>query len=192
MTVNLEELAKEISAAGEKVKELKTNKGEKAEVDAAVKLLLEKKQLYADNNEGMGVDGKPFGKKKNNGGGGGGGNKQPEQVGDGFFVFFCRGIWEKIQNWLMMRPSFVSSLFCLFVCLFIVSYHSNPRAPTPKMPQRRQPRRMPKRQPSQLTRLEEVPQLQQAASRPRRVATRVLLPLTSWPPSRFRSHPCNW
>ena len=79
--VDLEALAKEITEAGEKVKELKTNKAsEKADIDAAVKLLLEKKQQYADNNEGIGVDGKPFGggKKKGGGGGGGGGQPQPQ------------------------------------------------------------------------------------------------------------------
>ena len=81
--VNLEELSKDITAAGEKVKELKTSKADKAAIDAAVKVLLEKKQLYADNNNGIGVDGKPFGGsggKKKKGGGGGGGNQQQQQV----------------------------------------------------------------------------------------------------------------
>ena len=58
--VDLPKLKDDITALGEKVKTLKTSGGEKEAVDAAVKELLAAKKLYADNNNGIGVDGKPY------------------------------------------------------------------------------------------------------------------------------------
>lgn len=58
--VNLEELKEQVTAAGEKVKTLKTDGADKAAIGAAVAELLALKKEYADNNNGIGVDGKPF------------------------------------------------------------------------------------------------------------------------------------
>lgn len=60
--VDLNQLKDEIAAIGNQIKELKS-KGADADKDAigkAVQDLMTKKQLYADNNNGIGVDGKPF------------------------------------------------------------------------------------------------------------------------------------
>ena len=89
-TVDLNQLKEEITTIGNKIKELKSSGGSKDEITKTVQELLQKKQLYADNNSGIGVDGKPFKanmtkaeKKKQNaaaasGGGGGGGGQQPQ------------------------------------------------------------------------------------------------------------------
>ena len=61
---NLEQLKAEITAIGEKIRTLKANSGSPEEIKAAVDSLLVAKQAYADNNNGIGVDGKPFGQKK--------------------------------------------------------------------------------------------------------------------------------
>jgi 1,6-anhydro-N-acetylmuramate kinase len=59
--VNLDELKAEILAIGETIKTLKsTTPVDKDAVTAAVASLLAAKQLYADNNNGIGVDGQPF------------------------------------------------------------------------------------------------------------------------------------
>lgn len=60
-TVNLEELKKEVESLAMKVKDLKAGSSvDKDAVGGAVKELLEAKQKYADNNNGIGVDGKPY------------------------------------------------------------------------------------------------------------------------------------
>jgi hypothetical protein len=60
--VELEQLKEQIDAAGEKIKTLKTAEGavDKDAIGAAVKDLLDLKKQYAENNNGIGVDGKPF------------------------------------------------------------------------------------------------------------------------------------
>jgi hypothetical protein len=60
--VELEQLKEQIDAAGENIKTLKSAGGEvdKVAIGAAVKDLLDLKKQYADNNNGIGVDGKPF------------------------------------------------------------------------------------------------------------------------------------
>jgi hypothetical protein len=60
--VELEQLKQQIDAEGEKIKTLKTAVGvvDKDAIGAAVKNLLDLKKQYADNNNGIGVDGKPF------------------------------------------------------------------------------------------------------------------------------------
>jgi hypothetical protein len=60
--VELEQLKEQIDAAGEKIKSLKTAEGvvDKAAIGAAVTNLLELKKQYAELNNGIGVDGKPF------------------------------------------------------------------------------------------------------------------------------------
>ncbi|KAL7579662.1 hypothetical protein ACA910_021812 [Epithemia clementina (nom. ined.)] len=61
--VDLTKLKDDITALGEKVKTLKTTSGtadNKEAIDAAVKELVEAKRLYADHNNGIGVDGKPY------------------------------------------------------------------------------------------------------------------------------------
>lgn len=60
MSVDLEKLKAEIAVLGEKIKELKSSEGDKDAIDVAVKELLAAKKLYADNNDGIGVDGKPY------------------------------------------------------------------------------------------------------------------------------------
>jgi hypothetical protein len=60
VVVDLETLKTEIDGIGAKIKELKTSGGSKEDIGAAVKELLDKKTAYADNNGGIGVDGKPF------------------------------------------------------------------------------------------------------------------------------------
>lgn len=57
---DLTALAAEISQLGETIKTLKTSGGDKAAIDDAVAKLLAAKQEYADNNNGIGVDGKPY------------------------------------------------------------------------------------------------------------------------------------
>lgn len=57
--VDLDELKEEVTALGEKVKALK-DAGEKDAIGPAVEALLAAKQLYADNNNGIGVDGNPY------------------------------------------------------------------------------------------------------------------------------------
>lgn len=59
MSVNLEELKKEVQVLAENVTELKAS-GDKDAIGAAVAQLLAAKQTYADNNNGIGVDGKPY------------------------------------------------------------------------------------------------------------------------------------
>mmetsp|Transcript_26176 Transcript_26176/g.36674 ORF Transcript_26176/g.36674 Transcript_26176/m.36674 type:complete len:883 (+) Transcript_26176:45-2693(+) len=59
MAVDLEKLKAEVEALGEKVQSLKSA-GDKDAIPGAVKELLEAKKKYADNNNGIGVDGKPY------------------------------------------------------------------------------------------------------------------------------------
>jgi len=60
-SVNLEELKKEVEALANKVKDLKAGSAaDKDAVGAAVQEMLAAKQKYADNNDGIGVDGKPY------------------------------------------------------------------------------------------------------------------------------------
>jgi hypothetical protein len=60
--VDLDKLKAEIDAIGEKIKSLKSATGEvdKDGIAAAVASLVAAKKTYADNNNGIGVDGKPF------------------------------------------------------------------------------------------------------------------------------------
>jgi hypothetical protein len=60
--VELDQLKEQITAAGEKVKTLKTAVGtvDKVAIGAAVQELLDLKKSYADNNDGIGVDGNKF------------------------------------------------------------------------------------------------------------------------------------
>lgn len=60
--VDLAKLENEINALGEQIKSLKTSGGDsnKEAIAAAVKDLLAAKKLYAESNNGIGVDGKPF------------------------------------------------------------------------------------------------------------------------------------
>jgi hypothetical protein len=59
--VNLDELKEEIQAIGDKIKALKsTTPIDKDAIGEAAASLLTAKQLYADNNNGIGVDGQPF------------------------------------------------------------------------------------------------------------------------------------
>ena len=58
--MDLPALKDEIAVLGEKVKSLKTSGGEQEAINTAVKELLAAKKLYADNNDGIGVDGKPY------------------------------------------------------------------------------------------------------------------------------------
>lgn len=84
--VDLNKLKDEISSIGNKIKELKNMAVKELtvtdEIGKNVQDLLAKKQLYADHNNGIGVDGKPFKatmtkaeKKKQDQGG----NQQPQQ-----------------------------------------------------------------------------------------------------------------
>jgi hypothetical protein len=60
-TVNLDALKQEVEALADKVKELKAaSPVDKDAIGATVQNLLAAKQKYADNNNGIGVDGKPF------------------------------------------------------------------------------------------------------------------------------------
>ena len=64
--VDLDEIKSRVDAAAAKVVELKSAKADVADIKASVGLLLAAKKEYADNNNGIGIDGKPFddGKKK--------------------------------------------------------------------------------------------------------------------------------
>lgn len=95
---DLEQLAAEIAALGEQIKSLKAATPGPVDQDAigaAVASLLAAKKRYAELNNGIGVDGKPFGgdggksKKKKEGGGGGGPAKQVS-------VFLCIGCFGSI------------------------------------------------------------------------------------------------
>lgn len=59
--VDLGTLKAEIDAIGGQIKQAKADKADKTIVEPLVMQLLAKKQDYADNNNGIGVDGKPFG-----------------------------------------------------------------------------------------------------------------------------------
>lgn len=61
-TVNLEDLKAEVEALANKIKEMKQGSGpvDKDAIGTAVKDMLAAKQKYADNNNGIGVDGKPY------------------------------------------------------------------------------------------------------------------------------------
>ena len=60
-TVNLDALKQEVEALADKVKELKAaSPVDKDAIGATVQNLLAAKQKYADNNNGIGVDGKPY------------------------------------------------------------------------------------------------------------------------------------
>ena len=59
-SVDLEALKAEITSIGDKIRDLKTAGAEKAEIGAAVEALNAAKKKYADNNNGIGVDGKPY------------------------------------------------------------------------------------------------------------------------------------
>jgi uncharacterized protein YoaH (UPF0181 family) len=57
--VDLEELRSKVSALGERVKELKASGSASQEaISAAVAELLDAKKTFAENNNGIGVDGK--------------------------------------------------------------------------------------------------------------------------------------
>ena len=58
--IDLEALKVTIHNLGESVKELKAANADKKELDDAVQALLTAKQEYAQNNNGIGVDGKLF------------------------------------------------------------------------------------------------------------------------------------
>ena len=57
--VDLEKLKAEVDSLAEQVKTLKAA-GEKDKIGEAVQALLAAKKTYADNNNGIGVDGKPY------------------------------------------------------------------------------------------------------------------------------------
>ena len=60
-TVDLDKLKEEITALGEKIRELKSaSEVDKTAIGAAVNDLLAAKKKYAENNNGIGADGKPY------------------------------------------------------------------------------------------------------------------------------------
>lgn len=61
---DLTALATEIAALGESIKTLKAEGADKEKIGGAVAELLAKKKEYAEANNGIGVDGKPFGMSK--------------------------------------------------------------------------------------------------------------------------------
>ena len=145
--VALEQLKTEIEAIGEKIKTLKGSNGSKDEITAAVQELLAKKQLYADNNHGIGVDGKPFSasmskadKKKQ--------AKQqakddqPKEQAVSIYYISLGGLYSlKYTNW----------------CPLI--HNTVPMLRTPPMRPRRKPKRKPKNQLRPPTRILEVRRL---------------------------------
>jgi hypothetical protein len=58
---DLDSIKAEIEAVGNQIKQAKVGKAEKSVIDPLVKTLLSLKQQFADQNDGIGVDGKPFG-----------------------------------------------------------------------------------------------------------------------------------
>jgi hypothetical protein len=60
--VNLEELKEEINSLGNTIKSLKSSPSDenKDAIQTAVASLLAAKKLYAENNDGIGVDGLPY------------------------------------------------------------------------------------------------------------------------------------
>jgi hypothetical protein len=83
--VDLKALEQEISDLGGQIRALKAE-GPSApsdQVSALVSQLLDKKKRYAENNGGIGVDGKPFGGSGASGSGGGsdGGKKKEKEKG---------------------------------------------------------------------------------------------------------------
>ena len=59
-TKSLETLAAEIASLGDNIKSLKESGADGATIKAQVDLLLSAKRQYADQNNGIGVDGQPF------------------------------------------------------------------------------------------------------------------------------------
>ena len=61
MTVNLDELKGQVDALAEKITNLKkANPVDKDTIAVSVKALLDAKRTFAQNNNGIGVDGKPW------------------------------------------------------------------------------------------------------------------------------------
>jgi hypothetical protein len=58
--VDLEALKAEITAIGDKIRVLKESGADKVEIGNAVESLNAAKKKYADSNNGIGVDGKPY------------------------------------------------------------------------------------------------------------------------------------
>ena len=56
----MDALKEEITALGDKIRELKAASADKAAIGSAVEALNEAKKKYADQNGGIGVDGKPY------------------------------------------------------------------------------------------------------------------------------------
>lgn len=84
---DLEQLKAEIAEIGETIRTLKAanDSSKSSDIQAAVNRLLLAKQTYAEHNNGIGVDGKPFGQKKDK-------KKEkgpPVQVRSDWFVYLC-------------------------------------------------------------------------------------------------------
>ena len=58
--VDLDALKKEIETIGNRIRDLKASNGTKEDIGAAVNALKEAKKQYAENNNYIGVDGKPY------------------------------------------------------------------------------------------------------------------------------------
>ena len=59
-STDLETIKAEIETIGNRIRDLKGSGGSKEEIGAAVEALNAAKKQYADNNNGIGVDGKPY------------------------------------------------------------------------------------------------------------------------------------
>lgn len=59
-SVDLEAIKAEVSAIGDRIRDLKAGGADKAEIGKAVEELNAAKKKYAENNNGIGVDGKPY------------------------------------------------------------------------------------------------------------------------------------
>ena len=146
MSVDLEKLKAEITALGENIKQLKSSSGDKEAVDAAVKALLAAKKTYADNNNGIGVDGKPYeeplskaekkAKAKAEKAANKEGEAKPVRLNE-----TCILVMMQIVRFL------VKKLKCCLLFCFPFSKETQTRS-TPKRRLRKRRRRPPKKQPS--------------------------------------------
>ena len=60
MAADLDKIKAEIDTIGNRIRDLKSSGGSKEDIGAAVEALKTAKKQYADNNNGIGVDGKPY------------------------------------------------------------------------------------------------------------------------------------
>ena len=132
MSADLDKIKAEIDTIGNRIRDLKSSGGSKEDIGAAVEGLKAAKKQYADNNNGIGVDGKPFqenltkaqkkalAKAENKGGAGGGGN-----VRDLDCRCCCFWLWICLVTLALLSVSHDSCILLFASFIFVVTYFLN-------------------------------------------------------------------